>query len=154
MIIPDVRDGVGITRPSLSCHSARGPTAYPVGCAKRSVRTVECRATRVLRGTRAHGGTTSVPCTAAHQPPLRTLRDAQPVNRVDRRNVEQAQLEPLVALPTVDRERAGNVHAAAAVLEKGVAEFLAGGAEGDGVERAPSPAAEPRAHMGWPTSSA
>src|SRR2546423_1584998 len=46
-----------------------------------------------------------------------------------RRDVDEPQLYPLLALPAIDRQRSCGVHRATAVLRKRDAEWLAGGAE-------------------------
>src|SRR5258706_8143043 len=49
-------------------------------------------------------------------------------------DVDEAQLHALLAVPTIDRERAGRMHGAPAIVEERNPELLAGGPERDDVE--------------------
>src|SRR5262245_28038959 len=73
---------------------------------------------------------------------------AQPVDRIGRGCVDEAELHALLALPPVERERAEGVDCAAAAREQGLAELLPHGAKGDGVDGAAVARQQADAHMG------
>ena len=64
-----------------------------------------------------------------------------------RRDVGEPELHALFALPAVDRERAGGMHPPPAILHERGAEFLTGGAEGDGIDARAVGGFEPHADM-------
>jgi len=61
-----------------------------------------------------------------------------------RRDVDEAHLHPLLAVPAIDRERAGRMHRTAAIAQEGRAELLAGGPECDDVDGRAVAAAQAR----------
>src|ERR1700720_5016227 len=83
----------------------------------------------------------------AAKPPLNPSYRSPPRDGIVDGNVEKTQLHAFLALPAVERQSAGRVHGAAAVLEQSLAERLADGAESDGGKGAAVAGFEPHAHV-------
>ena len=75
---------------------------------------------------------------------------AHPADRIRRRDIDDAHLHALGALPAIDRETAGDVHRLPAALEQRIAELLAGGAERDRIDGRAVARAQPNANMRLP----
>src|ERR1700676_1737971 len=88
------------------------------------------------------------PVDSAAAPEVPAPSDAKPLDRVGRGDVDHAQLDALIALPAVDRKRAGDVDGAAAVLDEGVPELLPGRPERDCRDHCAVARLQSRPHMG------
>ena len=67
---------------------------------------------------------------------------------VSRRDVDEAQLHPLSAIPAVEAQGADCVHGLPARLSEGDPKFLSGGTKCDGIDDRPVAGAQSRPHMG------
>src|ERR1700676_178180 len=85
---------------------------------------------------------------SATAPEVPAPSDAKPFDWGGRCDIDHTQLDALIALPAVDRERAGDVDGAAAVLEQGVPELLPGRPERDCRDHCAVARLQSRPHMG------
>src|SRR5205809_7876513 len=76
-----------------------------------------------------------------------TNESASTSGAVSRCDIEEAKLHALLALPAVEGEAAGHVHAASAVLQQGMAKLLPRRAEGDAVDDRAIAGAQAHAHV-------
>src|SRR6266436_9772021 len=74
---------------------------------------------------------TSEPVGAGGDAPAGKANASNPRRRVDESDVDQSQLHAFIALPAVETQGAGRVHALSAVAQQRLAQRLAGGTEGD-----------------------
>src|SRR5438309_8124311 len=79
-----------------------------------------------------------------------TNESASTSGAVSQREIEQAKLHALLALPAVESEAARHVDAAPAVLQQRMAKLLPRGAEGDAVDDRAIAGAQPHTHMCLP----
>src|SRR5579863_8638321 len=80
--------------------------------------------------------------------PVKPGRDGSRTSPGRRRDVDEAQLHPLLAVPAIDCQRSGRVDGAPTVVEQRRAELLAGGPEGDDVDGRAVAGAQARAQVG------
>jgi hypothetical protein len=65
---------------------------------------------------------------------LASHRPSSASNWIDTCYVDDPELHPLLTLPTIDRQRACNMHPLSAALQERISEFLAGGPECNRIE--------------------